>query len=195
MIAVPDTALARTAERIVVACSPTGLVNHCRRTYQFGGALLARAGRAYDQEVLYVASLLHDLGLTDSYEDGTTSFEQRGAQVAAAELAAAGADEALVALVREAIALHLSVAAADDPRPEVAGVSIGAAVDVLGLRLDKLPPDLVAGVLEEFPRGDFKQLLVRAIERQVGLKPDSTIAGHVRTYGFVDLVAAAPFAS
>src|SRR5689334_21472216 len=152
----PDTALAQEAEAFVLGCSPLSLVNHCRRTYLFGATLLDQAGRSYDAEVLYLASILHDLGLTEAWEDGVTPFEKRGAEVAAAHLEQWGAQPRVTDLASEAIALHLKASSAEDPRPEVAGVSIGAGVDVLGLRLDELPANFVAQILEEHPRLGFK---------------------------------------
>lgn len=193
MLSVPDTALAMAADALLVSSSPLPLVNHCRRTYVFGAGLLERAGRGFDAEVLYVASLLHDLGLTETFEDGVTPFEARGAAVATEALRSNGAPPELTALVNDAIALHLKASAAEDPRPEIAGVSMGAAVDVLGMRLDDLPESLVAQALEEFPRLDFKTFLNDVIARQVQLKPDSRIAGYVERFNFAQLVTAAPF--
>jgi hypothetical protein len=192
---VPDTKLAAAAEALAVRVSPPALVGHCRRTYAFGSALLQRQHKAFDAELFYVAAMLHDLGLTDEYEDGVTPFEQRGADAAREMLLAEGAAMETADLVREAIALHLNVSAADDPRPEVAGVTIGAAVDVLGSRITDLPTTLVARIIEEYPRLDFKAMLTKAIGRQVELKPDSRIARHVERYDFITLVRAAPFDS
>ena len=190
---IPDTKLAAAAEALVVHVSPPALVGHCRRTFAFGAALLQRQSRVYDAELLYVAAMLHDLGLTDEYEDGVTPFEQIGADAARRALLSEGAAPAKADLVHEAIALHLDVAAAEDPRPEVAGVSLGAGVDVLGLRLSDLPKNVVAEILEEHPRLDFKTMLAGAIDRQVRLKPQSRLARHVERYNFRALVAAAPF--
>jgi hypothetical protein len=188
-----DSPLATAADALLEKASPPALVNHCRRTYAFGSALLRQAGHSFDAEVLYVASMLHDLGLTDVYEDGVTPFEKRGADVAAEHLRSVGAAPAFVSLVHDAIALHLELHAAKDPRPEVAGVSLGAAVDVLGLRIDDLPRDFVASTLETYPRHGFKAMLIPAIARQAHLKPDSLVAQHLARFSFNELVAAAPF--
>jgi hypothetical protein len=191
----PDTRLAAAAEVLAVRVSPPALVGHCRRTFAFGAAVLQRQRRTFDAELLYIAAMLHDLGLTDEFEDGVTPFEKLGADAARRALLAEGAPPATVELVHEAIAVHLEASAADDPRPEVAGVSIGAGVDVLGLRLADLPTTLVAEVLEAYPRLDFKTMINAAIARQVELKPHSRIARHVERYDFTGLVAAAPFDS
>ncbi len=192
----PDTALARAADALLATASPVLLVNHCKRTFVFGAALLKDRGLIrYDVEALYVASMLHDLGLTPSYEDGVTPFERQGAQAAADALRALDARPELVSLVHDAIALHLEVATAKDPRPEVAGVSIGAAVDVLGLRIDRIPPAVLADALERFPRGDLKPFLIESLRREAGLKPHSRTAEYVNESKFAELVAAAPFTS
>ena len=53
------------------------LAGHCRRSYQFA-ALIARAEEvAVDEEVLYLGTLLHDLGLARRY-DGPERFDVRG---------------------------------------------------------------------------------------------------------------------
>jgi HD domain len=192
---IPDTKLATAAEALTVRVSPPALVGHCRRTYAFGAALLQQQRRTFDAELLYIAAMLHDLGLTDEFEDGVTPFEQIGADAAQRALLAEGAPPETVAQVHEAIGLHLLATSADDPRPEVAGVSIGAGMDVFGLRLSDLPATFVAEVLEEYPRLGLKAMLTGAIGRQVELKPQSRIARHAERYDVTALIAAAPFDS
>jgi hypothetical protein len=180
---------------MLVESSPLPLVNHCHRTYAFGVALLDQQRRRYDAEALFIAAALHDLGLTETWDDGTTPFDARGAQVAYEALLAQGARPELAALVRDAIAVHLEITSQDDPRPEVAGVALGAAVDVLGLRLEHLPPRLVDQVLQRHPRQGFKAYLIEVIRSQVERKPTSRIAVQVERLHFADLIAAAPFDS
>ncbi|OHV31925.1 metal-dependent phosphohydrolase [Pseudofrankia sp. EUN1h] len=193
MPTLPDSALAVAADELLTTCSPPPLVNHCRRTYLFGTALLESRHRPYDAEALYVAAMLHDLGLTELWGDEVTPFEQRGALVAEITMLERGASPRFAGLVRDAIALHLELDTAKDPRPEVAGVHLGAAVDVLGLRLDQLPKDLVADVLDGLPRLGLKDLLTTVLRHEAEAKPTSRIAGHVAQLDFVRLVAAAPF--
>lgn len=191
----PDTGLTAAADRMLLESSPPPLVNHCHRTYAFAAVLLDLQGRRYDAEALFIAAALHDLGLTDTWDDGTTPFEARGAQVAYEALLANDARPELAALVRDAIALHLELSSQDDPRGEVAGVALGAAVDVLGLRLTDLPKHLIARVLEQYPRHELKTYLVEAVRSQAERKPTSRIARYVERLHFTDLIAAAPFDS
>jgi hypothetical protein len=191
----PDSALSVVAQQMLVESSSPALVNHCYRTYQFGSALLARRGRPPDTEALFVASVLHDLGLTERYEDGSTEFQLRGAQVAFETLVDSGARPELTSSVKEAIALHLELTSADDPCPEVAGVHLGAAVDVVGLYRDELADEIVGAVLERYPRLGLKALIAEAVGEQARRKPSSRIAYYVNDLGFGELVAAAPFDS
>jgi hypothetical protein len=191
----PHTQLADVAERMLAESSPRTLVNHCWRTYAFGAALLSQQGRDYDDEALFVASALHDLGFTDLWDDGITPFETRGAQVAHEALLEQGARPELAGLVRDAIALHLEISTPGDPRPEVAGVALGAAVDVLGMRLSDLSPAMVDEVLEAHPRLGFTTYVIDVLRSQAERKPTSRIAHHMVDLSFADLVAAAPFES
>ena len=61
---VPDSALATAAADHLAAVAEPWLVNHCWRTYAWGWLLAAAERRAFDEETLFVAALLHDLGLT-----------------------------------------------------------------------------------------------------------------------------------
>jgi hypothetical protein len=189
----PDSPLARAADQMLCAASPPTLVAHCHRTYRFGSAFLEGQRRAFDAEALFIASALHDLALTEAYDDPQTPFELHGARLAEQELHSRGARPDLAGLVRDAIALHMEITTADDPRPEVAAVHLGAAADVMGLRLDQLPPGLVADVLELHPRQGFAAFVTEAVRRQAAAKPDSRIALLIRHAGFLDLIAASPF--
>lgn len=191
---VPDSPLAAAAADLLRATSPPALVNHCLRTYQFGCAIGARDGLEPDPEVLYVASMLHDLGLTERFA-GPEPFEAQGAQAAYAFLVPLGYPPERAEYVGEAIAFHLAVTSAQDPRPEVALLSLGSAADLLGLRLDLLPADLLAAVLAAHPRHDFKRVITALMRAESAGKPDSLAATYVREFDFLDLIAAAPFDS
>src|SRR6476660_600021 len=64
----PDTALAKEAEERVRKLSKPTLYGHCLRTWAFA-ALFARRDRVdHDEELLYLACVLHDLGLTEAHD-------------------------------------------------------------------------------------------------------------------------------
>src|SRR6185295_1096421 len=83
-IALPETPAARAAAELCRGASSPALAGHCERTYLWGALLGARDGIAFDSELLYVACLLHDLGLTGRFApQGTTAcFALAGAEAA-----------------------------------------------------------------------------------------------------------------
>src|ERR1700675_3766526 len=65
-IKVPDTVLIRDAIDLSRGASEPFLFNHVMRSWLFGVLLSENAERAPDPELLAVATILHDLALTDS---------------------------------------------------------------------------------------------------------------------------------
>jgi hypothetical protein len=63
----PDTPVAREAEKLCREVSSVCIEAHCHRTHLWGVVLGRHGGIEWDEEALYVASLLHDLGLTERY--------------------------------------------------------------------------------------------------------------------------------
>lgn len=169
------SALTRAATDLLLATSPPLLVNHCLRTHAFGSAIAARDGLRPDPELFYVAAALHDLGFTDRF-GGEVPFEQAGA-AAAAELLDGHPGAATVV---DAIRLHVDLATARDPRPEVALVHLGAAADVFGLGLADLDAGTVRDILEEYPRLDFDRAVAVLLEAEARRFPAGRAAELVR---------------
>src|SRR3954447_11252620 len=78
----PTPSTATTAAReIVVRYSSAALVNHCERSYLWSASLGRLKGIPYDAELLYVASMLHDLGLVPAFDNHLAPFEDAGGDV------------------------------------------------------------------------------------------------------------------
>ena len=80
-IKVPDTTLVRDAMELARGLLEPFLFNHVMRSWLFGVVLSEGAEHAPDAELLAVAAVLHDLGLTDRYT-GANRFEVDGANAA-----------------------------------------------------------------------------------------------------------------
>ncbi len=81
-LATPTTTAARLAHEVVTAFSSPSLVNHCIRSYLFAVSYGDLHGIGYDPELLYVASMLHDIGLEREFDNHTLAFEHAGANLA-----------------------------------------------------------------------------------------------------------------
>jgi hypothetical protein len=145
----------------------------------------------YDREVLCLGCLLHDLGLTDRFDEGCP-FEIDGANAARTFLLEHGFPAEKADVVHEAIALHVSLVAEQHP-PEIALVRFGAIVDVFGSRVEEIPPEMVHQFVEAYPRLGFKQAFYEALAVQARRKPTSAAAELFRS-GRADGILHAPFA-
>jgi hypothetical protein len=186
----PDSPVAQAANQLVLEVSPPFLYSHCVRTYVFAHALGNRERLHYDQELLYLGALLHDLGLTERFDDDHP-FEIAGANAARTFLLQQGIPAEKAELVHQAIALHLSVEA-EQQRPEIALVHFGAIMDARGYRLEDIPAEVVQQTLEAYPRLGFKQGFAEALTIQARKKPASAIAMAIRN-GALDRLFHAPF--
>lgn len=189
----PDTPAAGAAELYLYAISSPVMVRHCKRSYLFGKALAEKAGAKPDLEALYVGCLLHDLGLEPMFA-GPDDFETIGAREADRFLSAKGYVP-LGRLVAAAIEIHTSVETAKDPRPEVAFLSMGAFVDVTGMRIDQLDPKLIQRIVAEYPRDGTKALLSILLKHEIDTKPHSRFGQIAKRVDVPKLIADAPFAS
>ena len=153
--------------------------------------------------LLAVATIRHDLGLTDRYT-AENRFEVDGANAARSFLKGRGISTQQMQVVWDAIALHTTRSIALHKEPEVAMTHSGITVDVLGAGLDRIPQDKQGAILAEFPRlalkNRFKDCLCNIVRR----KPATTFDNIVRDFGvryvegytspnFADVVANAPF--
>ena len=81
-IKIPDSKIAREAAELVRQHESELLFNHSVRVFVFGAMKGIRENLKFDSELLYVASLFHDLGLVDAYHTDSKRFEVDGADAA-----------------------------------------------------------------------------------------------------------------
>lgn len=190
----PETRLTHVALDLCQRASEPWLVAHCERSYAWGALAALRDGTRFDREAFYVASLLHDLGLTSAFPTPPGAcFALVGAEAARDALRAAGAPREYTELVATAIAMHLNVRADTLHGPEVRLLQAGTACDVVGLGLRSLPRVARDLVLTRHPRQALKASLVRVMRQQARHSPATRIGFMCRALGFLRLVRAAPF--
>ncbi|PSL05438.1 HD domain-containing protein [Haloactinopolyspora alba] len=107
----PTGPLADAVLRTVRSSETASIANHSVRSFYFSQLLAEHEGvaddAAYDRDLLYAATVMHDLGAGDRAH-GEARFEVEGADLAAALLTEYGVDARDVDRVWEAIALHTS---------------------------------------------------------------------------------------
>lgn len=154
------------------------MFNHSIRSYLFATlaapGLSLRPGRDYDDETLFTACLMHDLGIAP--EAGTEQrFEVIGADMAVAFLAAHGVDADRTAQVWEAIALHSSGGIAERRGPVTALARTGIGMD-FGLGVDDVTDEVAAAIHAAYPRLDMGKALTDAIVAKASGRPDASPA-------------------
>lgn len=167
-----DSALAREAVDFVRSVSAPIVFNHAMRTYLFAELLGRAQGLRYDRELLFLGCVCHDLGQTPSFM-GQQRFEVDGADAAAEFLAKREYPPERIEVVWDAVALHTCIGIVHRKRPEIALVSAGAGVDLVGQGLKLLDSSDVQQVLAAFPRRDFRETFPHVLCAIAGHKPDT----------------------
>lgn len=166
----PDTAICVAATELARRHSPPFLFHHVMRSFAFGRAAGALQGAKYDEEVLYLGAVLHDLGLVDEFVR-QDRFEIDGADAAADFLSRQGYSDRKIAVIWDAIALHTTLAVPQRKQPEIALVQLGAGIDVGAVPRSLLAPEAVEIILAEYPRLGFKTAMLAAMGAVIRRKP------------------------
>jgi len=172
-VRIPDSALATDALALATAALPPTLVAHSIRSFVLGSGFGLMRDLSFDVEALYVASLLHDVGLGASFS-GDRPFELDGADAAAELLAKHG--DARASSVWDAIAMHTVPHLAHARDAEALLVHLGSGCDVFGARIDALPRDFVAEVFARYPRTTFAVEIDAVMTRVAERHPFSQLA-------------------
>jgi HD superfamily phosphodiesterase len=173
-IDIPDSALAKEATELVRDTAGPLLYHHSRRVYLFGSLRGREQGLTADPELCYVGALFHDLGLTPAYRRTDQRFEIDGADEARRFLLAHGIAEEPADRVWTAIALHTTPEVPLHMAPEIALVTRGVELDVLGIGYDTITDAQRAAVVAAHPRPDFKRAILGAFTEGFRDRPDTT---------------------
>lgn len=172
---------------------PPYLLTHSVRAYCWGAEIADREGWAFDRQILWTASLMHDLGLTRLARN-TMCFEVEGAEIARAYLERQGmpaeaADRAAIAII-----LHMQPNVTLDDGVEAVLLDRATGLDVRGDgfdQVDRVRPDVVAA----FPRGDFDRHFLAAIRREASARPTCQSARLLKRTGLEAWMRRSPWAA
>jgi hypothetical protein len=181
-ITVDDTPLIGRAMELARLHSEPFLFNHAVRSWLFAVRLGQLQGITYDAEVLAVGTLLHDIGLTNTFT-GPRRFEIEGADAARAFAREEGLDDRRVQLIWDTVALNSTPSIALYKEADVALCTAGIGLDWGGFQYDRIPLNEMKPILAAFPRLDMKNRFTDSVCSIVRTKPETTYDNFAHDFG------------
>jgi HD domain len=185
ILALPSGRLGGACLALVRSTESPAIVDHSIRTFLFARLLADHEGclndEAYDEELLFAATVMHDLGLGD-HAQGQARFEVEGADLAVAVLREHDVAEADIDRVWEAIALHSSYGLADRRGLLTYLTYKGVFIDA-GQLADAVADRLRDAVLGAYPKPPEARYLAHAImehgKRSEAAAPPGSLAAYL----------------
>jgi HD domain len=185
-VTVPDSKLAREATELVRDTESRLLFNHSTRVYYFGSLAGKRRGLKFDPELLYIAAMFHDMGLTPQYRSKSDRFEVDSANSARAFLRQHSIPQQEIDTVWTAIALHTTPGIPQYMHPVIALLTNGVEMDVLGIAYREFSDADREAIVAAYPRtAHFKEDIIQAFYDGIKHKPETTF-GNVKADVLVD---------
>jgi hypothetical protein len=179
-VAIPDSKLAREVTELMRDTEPPLLFHHSTRVYLFGALAGMRKELSFDSELLYIGAMFHDIGLTRAYSSAGERFEVDGANAAREFLLRHQIPREAIDIVWDAIALHTTPGIPKFKKPEVALVTAGVEMDVLGIGFAEFGKEQREQIVAAHPRGaHFKEHIIQAFFDGIKHKPETTF-GNVK---------------
>jgi hypothetical protein len=179
-VLVPDSRLAREVAELVHDTESTLLFNHSTRVYYFACLAGKKRDLKFDAELLYVAAMFHDMGLTPRYSSKSDRFEVDGANTARAFLRDHKIPQLEIDTVWTAIALHTTPGVPQYMHPLVALLTNGVEMDVLGIAYSEFSDVDREAIVAAYPRTEhFKEDIIQAFYDGIKHKPETTF-GNVK---------------
>jgi hypothetical protein len=179
---VPDTPVIRRALAHARSHFEPYLYHHVVRSWLFAIKLGELRGEPYDEEIVAVASLLHDLGLTNGVS-GTNRFEVEGANAARAFAKEQGLNARRIQLIWDSIALHTTTSIGSHKEPEVAITGAGIGLDYGGFGYELISSDDMEQILKRYPRLQMKVQMKECFCQLAHAKPKTSYDNFLRDFG------------
>lgn len=189
---VPQDPVSAATWRWAQSSLPRYLLAHSVRSYCWGAQIAAWEGRTFDAQVLWTAALFHDVGLT-RIPRNTMCFEVEGAEIARRFLEGNGMTPAAADRAAIAIILHMQPAVTLSDGIEAVLLDRATAVDVRGVDYGVIER-VRSGVVRKYPRGAFDRHFLRAIQREVAVRPTCQSARLLGEGNLAESMAHSPWA-
>lgn len=202
-ISVASSPLITRAVEIAQAHMEPYLFNHVMRSWLFSASLAKQRRIRYDEEVLAVSSVLHDIGLAPEFA-GSLRFEVEGANFARDLATSFGIDARRCQLIWDSIALNSTPSLCLHKEAEVSLCCLGVGLDWGGWGYDSIDATVRDAILARYPRLGMKQKFTDAICSICEQRRESTYDNFARDFGVryvagyvpvssVDALMASPF--
>jgi len=172
-----DDVSAASWERLQRAL-PRYLLGHSVRSWCWGAAIAEREGWSFDRQILWSASLWHDVGLT-RLSRNSMCFEVEGAEIARPFLERHGLPAEAADRVAIAIILHMRPNVTLDDGVEAVLLDRATALDVRGVGFE-LVDGVRDRVMDAFPRDSFDRRFLAVVEQEAAARADCQSARFVR---------------
>ncbi|MBB3590619.1 hypothetical protein FHX08_000963 [Rhizobium sp. BK529] len=174
-VKIPDSKLARDVTQFIRDTEDDLLFFHSSRVFFWGALTGEQKKLPFDAELLYVASMFHDLGLTAGYRDSKFRFEVDGANAARDFLRAYDIAQADIDKVWNAVALHTTPGIPEHMQAEIFLVQAGAGMDVAGRGYEGFTDRQREAVIRTYPRGaGFEHAMIDAFYDAMKERPMTT---------------------
>jgi hypothetical protein len=181
-VSVPDTPLISRAMEFARERSEPYLFNHVMRSWLFAVLFAQRNQTAHDAEVLAATTILHDIGLAESF-DGPLRFEVEGANAARTFARNEGMDDRRAQLIWDGVALNSTPSISLYKETEIALATMGIGLDWGGWGYEAVTENEMAAIVEAFPRLGMKERFTQAVCRIVETRPTTTYDNFARDFG------------
>jgi hypothetical protein len=174
----PDSELCKAAIEYARAVSEPFLFHHVMRSAIFAELIGQQRRLKYDQELLCVSAVLHDLGLT-RLARVEARFEIEGADFAREFLTQRGVSQRQAELVWDAIALHTTAEIPLRKSNEIALCHMGIAADLAILPPGLLDDETLDDVMSLYPWLDINEALFAVLVGLYEKNPKAAASGAV----------------
>lgn len=174
-VRIPRTPMTIEAGEAARASLPRVIVDHACRVFVFASLVARRAGETLDADVLYVAAMYANMGLSPAYCRSTERYEIDSADAAQAFLLRHHTSQHLRDEVWCAIALHTTPGVAARVSPLARALASAVSTDLMATGFDAYSADERHALLAAYPRGEgFGDAFLDALARGVAHRPAST---------------------
>jgi hypothetical protein len=187
----PSSPVARRAAQVCRRYSTPAFAGHSFRSYLWAVEYAGARHLACDEELLFVAAMVHDLGLSATWDGHVTPFEVVGGELGRVLCLGAGWAPERAARVAEVCVLHMRDAVLPEVDCEAHLLQVGTSADVSGVGAMDFAEDFRAALFEAHPRTGFPGEFVAAFRAEAGRKPGCA-AGQLLAGDWLDRMQANP---